>query len=301
MPHQLSPTKLKPIWRSRGKGSKRRSSAWLFLLPSLLGTGIFILIPFADVIRRSFTEAFSGKFAGIRNYQEVFSNEAFSLAMKNTLRFLGICIPLLLICSLLLSLAVEHMGSTKRMFQAAFLIPMAVPAASVVLFWRLVFDRSGYLNGICAMFGARPVDWMNQGTAFGVLVFCYLWKNIGYFVVLWLAGLGAIPKSYYEAAKVDGAGSWKCFRYITVPQLIPTLFMVAILAFVNSFKVFREAYLIAGDYPHESIYLLQHLFNNWFANLDVQKMSTAAVLLALGIGLLICVLLALERKIGSED
>lgn len=223
------------------------------------------------------------------------------MAMKNTLRFLGICIPLLLICSLLLSLAVEHMGSTKRMFQAAFLIPMAVPAASVVLFWRLVFDRSGYLNGICAMFGARPVDWMNQGTAFGVLVFCYLWKNIGYFVVLWLAGLGAIPKSYYEAAKVDGAGSWKCFRYITVPQLIPTLFMVTILAFVNSFKVFREAYLIAGDYPHESIYLLQHLFNNWFANLDVQKMSTAAVLLALGIGLLICVLLVLERKIGSED
>ncbi len=253
------------------------------------------------MVRRSFTEAFSGAFVGIENYKTVFANEAFTLAMKNTLRFLFICIPLLLVSSLVLSLAVGRMGRAKRVFQASFLIPMAVPVVSVVLFWQLVFDRGGYLNQILSVFGAQPIDWMNEDTAFGVLVFCYLWKNIGYFVVLWLAGLGAIPKSYYEAARVDGANGWKCFRYITLPQLVPTLFMVTILAFVNSFKVFREAYLIAGDYPHESIYLLQHLFNNWFASLDVQKMSTAAVVLAVVISALICVLLLLERKIGSED
>lgn len=287
---------------SRGaEGGKRKKTAWFFLLPSLLGTGIFVVIPFADVVRRSFTEAFSGKFVGIRNYQGVFGNEAFHLAMGNTLRFLIICIPLLILFSLLLALAIEQMNRHKRIFQASFLIPMAVPVASVVLFWKLAFDRNGYMDGIVGKLGIASVDWMNQGTAFGVLVFSYLWKNMGYFIVLWLAGLGSIPKAYYEAARVDGANGWKCFFYITLPQLIPTFFMVVILAFVNSFKVFREAYLIAGDYPHKSIYLLQHLFNNWFVSLDIQKMSTAAVILAIGISLFIGGLLLLEKKIGSEE
>lgn len=260
-----------------------------------------MVIPFGDVIRRSFSEAFSGKFVGIRNYRTVFANEAFRLAMGNTLRFLGTCIPLLILFSLLLALAISGMGKRKRGFQAAFLIPMAVPVASLVLFWKLAFDRNGYLNGITGMVGIKSVDWMNQGSAFGVLVFSYLWKNMGYFIVLWLAGLGGIPKAYYEAAKVDGANDWKCFFYITLPQLIPTFFMVVILAFVNSFKVFREAYLIAGDYPHKSIYLLQHLFNNWFVSLDIQKMSTAAVILAAGISLFIGGLLWLEKRIGDEN
>lgn len=255
-----------------------------------------MVLPFGDVVRRSFTEAFSGRFVGIENYQGVLENEAFRLAMGNTLRFLIICIPLLILLSLLLALAIEGMEREKRIFQAAFLIPMAVPVASLVLFWKLTFDRNGYLNQIVGKLGIAPVDWMNQGTAFGVLIFSYLWKNMGYFIVLWLAGLGGIPKAYYEAAKVDGANRRKCFFYITLPQLLPTFFMVVILAFVNSFKVFREAYLIAGDYPHKSIYLLQHLFNNWFVNLDIQKMSTAAVMLAMGISLFIGGLLWLEKR-----
>ena len=126
-----------------------------------------------------------------------------------------------------------------------------------------------------------PVDWMNGATAFYVLVFSYLWKNIGYDIILWLAGLNGISPALYEAARVDGAGRWQCFRYITLPELRPTVFLIGVLSFVNTFKVFREAYLIAGDYPDSSIYMLQHLFNNWFVSLDIQKMSAAAVLTAL--------------------
>ncbi len=103
-------------------------------------------------------------------------------------------------------------------------------------------------------------------------------------MVLWLAGLSAIPQEQYEAAQVQGAGRWSCFRYITMPQMKETVFVTALLSFINAFRVFREAYLIAGDYPHDSIYMLQHLFNNWFTNLDIQKMTAAAVLLMLGIG-----------------
>lgn len=223
------------------------------------------------------------------------------LAVKNTLRFLGTCIPLLILSSLFLALLIQKTGDRKRGFQAAFLIPMAVPIASVVLFWRLVFDKNGFLNEFLQMFSIAPVDWMNEGTAFAVLVISYLWKNMGYFIVLWLAGLNGIPVTYYEAARVDGANGWKCFFYITLPQLASTFTMITVLAFVNSFKVFREAYLIAGDYPHKSIYMLQHLFNNWFVSLDIQKMSTAAVLLAATISVFIGGFIALEKKIGSEE
>jgi multiple sugar transport system permease protein len=274
---------------------------WLFLLPSFLGTGIFTVFPFLDVIKRSFTEAFSNRFVGMANYQTVFENEAFLLAVKNTLRFLGVCIPLLIVSSLVLALAIQKMGEKKKVFQGAFLIPMAVPIASVVLFWKLLFDKNGFLNGWLQIFSIAPVDWMNEKTAFAVLVFSYLWKNMGYFIVLWLAGLNGIPATYYEAARVDGASDWKCFFYITLPQLVSSFTMITILAFVNSFKVFREAYLIAGDYPHESIYMLQHLFNNWFVSLDIQKMSTAAVVLAVFIAVLIGVFLVLEKRLEMRS
>lgn len=287
--------KQRPISRNKEK------KAWMFLFPSVVGTGIFTAVPFADVVRRSFTEAFSGQFAGLSNYREVIQNEAMRLAVKNTVHFLVVCIPLLVISSLVLALAISTMGKSKKVFQAASLIPMAVPIASIVLFWRLLFDKNGVLNEAVKVFSIAPVDWMNEKTAFYVLVFSYLWKNTGYFIVLWMAGKNGIPTAYCEAAKVDGAGRWACFRYITIPGLAPSFTIVLVLAFVNSFKVFREAYLIAGDYPHKSIYMLQHLFNNWFVSLDIQKMSTAAVMLALAISLIIGVLLQLEKRIGSDN
>ena len=114
-----------------------------------------------------------------------------------------------------------------------------------------------------------------------MLVFTYLWKNAGYDMVLWLSGLSGIPPALYESAALDGAGAAQRFFRITLPGLRPTLFTAAVLSLLNSFKVFREAYLIAGGYPHRSIYMLQHLFNNWFLQLDTDKLCAGAVLLAL--------------------
>lgn len=141
------------------------------------------------------------------------------------------------------------------------------------------------VNQITALFGMAGIDWINGDTAFGVLVFTYVWKNLGYDVVLWVAGLAAISDELYEAARVDGAGILARFFYVTLPGLSKTAFLVVSLSVFNSFKVFREAYLIAGEYPHESIYMLQHLFNHWFVTLDIQKMSAASVLLLLVVAL----------------
>ena len=109
-------------------------------------------------------------------------------------------------------------------------------------------------------------------------------------LLLWLAGLETIPRPLYEAAAVDGATPFQTFVFITLPNLLPTVVLTTILSLVNSFKVFREAYLVAGNYPQESIYLLQHLFNNWFLSLDIGKLSAAAVLLALGLGCVVYLL-----------
>ena len=167
---------------------------------------------------------------------------------------------------------------------------MAVPAASVVLFWQLFFDREGILNHILEIFHIQGPDYMNSSGAFGVLVAVYIWKNLGYDMILWLSGLLGIPESLYEAARIDGAGEFQCFWYITRPLLVQTAFLTGTLSLVNAFKVFREAWMIAGNYPHDSIYMLQNLFNNWFTKLDMQKMTAGAVMLAavLGIFLILC-------------
>ena len=300
MPKQqrkILPGKWIPTLRNKSSRRLREAgSGYLFLLPSLLGTGGFVLIPFLDVFRRSFLQAVGNGFVGLENYRQVLSNEAFRLAAGNTARFMLFCLPMLLVLSLCMAVLVGYLTHFQRWVKTGFLLPMAIPAASVVVFFRMLFDGKGWLNLFLGKMGLEARDWLTSGYAFWVLSACYIWKNLGYDMILWLAGLGAIPEEQYEAAKVQGAGAWAVFRYITLPQLKETLFVVALLSFVNAFRVFREAYLLAGEYPHESIYMLQHLFNNWFVNLDIQKMTAAAVMLVIGTG----TVLLIFRKTGSE-
>lgn len=240
-----------------------------------------MLIPFLDVVKRSFQQAVGSGFVGMENYRMVMENEAFRLAAGNTARFMAVCLPLLLVLSLGTAVLVGHVTKFQRWMKTGFLLPMAIPAASVVVFFQMVFDEKGWLGQLVGVFGITGRDWLASDSAFWILVACYIWKNLGYDMILWLAGLGAIPEEQYEAARVQGAGEWACFWYITLPQLKETTFVTGLLSFVNAFRVFREAYLLAGDYPHESIYMLQHLFNNWFVNLDIQKMTAAAVMLVI--------------------
>ena len=271
--------------RNKTQSGRLARKAYLFLLPSLAGTAVFVLLPYVDVGRRSFFEAAGGRFVAMQNYVTVVGNSAFRLASFNTLRFLVICVPLLVLVSLFCSMLIAGLKEEGTVFKTSLLVPLAIPVASIVLLWKLFFHPQGMVNQITALFGMAGIDWINGDTAFGVLVFTYVWKNLGYDVVLWVAGLAAISDELYEAARVDGAGILARFLYVTLPGLSKTAFLVVSLSVFNSFKVFREAYLIAGEYPHESIYMLQHLFNHWFVTLDIQKMSAASVLLLLVVAL----------------
>lgn len=271
----------------------------LFILPSFAGVCVFWLLPYVDVIRRSFLGAVNGVFTGFMNYQMIFSNQAFLLAGKNTLRFFGICIPLLVVLSLAAAVLLNGLGKNqKQLMKTAFLLPMAIPVASVAILWKVLFNGQGLLNHFLEMLSLKSIDWLNTKATFWVLVISYIWRNLGYDIVLWLAGLSTIPESLYEAAKVDGAGAWKCFTRITCPNLLPSFFTIVVLSLLNGFKVFREAYLVAGDYPQENMYLLQHLFNNWYRDLAMDKMAAAAVVT--GIAIMVLVLL-LQKAWERED
>lgn len=279
---------------------KKSNKAWIFLGPSFIGVIFFVLIPFGDAVRRSFTTAMGGKFVGLSNYETVINNKAFQMAVSNTVKFIIICVPLLLLLSLILSAMISILKKIKSFFKTSFLIPLAIPVSSVVFLWKVIFHQNGLLNILLSKMGVEGFDWMST-KAFPILVFSYLWKNVGYDMVLWLAGLDTISLNLYEAASVDGANAWKKFRYITLPGLLPTVYIVTVLSILNTFKVFREAYLIAGPYPRDdSIYMLQHLFNNWFTKLDIQKMCSAAVMVALVITVIILLLQKLDRKFGDE-
>ncbi len=292
-----------PACQSGGGAIIHRSRyAWIwFMLPSVAGVVIFVLLPFLDVVRRSFVTAVTQEWIGFRNYKIIFSNQAFGLAVKNTVRFTLVCLPLLIGIGLFLSVQLSRLKE-MQLIKSLFLFPMAMPAATVVLIWKMMFSRQGFLNGwlMGAGFpgdGALP-DYMGTSAAFWVLVFSYIWKNLGYTMVLWLAGIFSVSTDLTEAARVDGATDRQCFWRVVFPNLKGSLYTITVLSFLNSFKVFREAYLVAGSYPHESMYLLQHLFNNWFVNLELDKMAAAAVCTGT---VLFGVILLLQRLWDQEE
>ena len=264
------------------KGNLRISNSaiiyWSFLLPNLFGILYFSLLPMLQVLVRSFQSAIGGNWVGIQNYFMVLNNAAFQKAAANTGKFTAVCIPILILVSLALAVLLYSLPGIGSALRSIFLMPMAVPAASVVLVWKVLFHENGLINGALLTIGSNGVNWMGSGAAFRMLVISYLWKNLGYTMILWTAGLSAIPEGIYEAAQVDGAGKWQSFLYITLPNLKGTAYTITVLSLLNSFKVFREAWLVAGDYPHESMYLLQHLYNNWFRKLDFDKIAAASVM-----------------------
>lgn len=267
--------------------SKQIIIYWSFLLPNLFGVLYFSLIPMLQVLFRSFQSAIGGRWVGIQNYVTVMGNAAFQRAIANTGKFTAVCIPLLIVISLALAVLLYSIPVVGSALRSIFLMPMAVPAASVVLVWKVLFHEKGLINSALLTFGRNGVNWMGSDAAFWMLVISYLWKNLGYTMILWTAGLSAIPEGIYEAAQVDGANAWQTFLHITLPNLRGSAYTITVLSLLNSFKVFREAWLVAGDYPHESMYLLQHLYNNWFRELDFDKIAAASVMTSVVVFILI--------------
>ncbi|MEH7356185.1 sugar ABC transporter permease [Neobacillus drentensis] len=271
--------------------------AAFFLLPSLIGFSLFYLIPFVMGTIYSFKDgAVGGSFVGLFNYKELLASASFLKAATNTFWFTAINVPLVIGISLILALCLHQTVMFKNAIISSFILPIVVPVASIVMLWQILFDWNGTINLWMVKMGFSQIDWMKSDWSIVVVSLVYLWKNIGYNMIIFLAGLQNIPKDYYEIAEMEGAGRFFKFRQITLVYLTPTMFFVLLMSIINSFKVFRETYLIAGDYPYDRIYMIQHYMNNMFASLNVQKLTAAASLMVLCILILVFIFFAIERR-----
>ncbi|RAV20714.1 carbohydrate ABC transporter permease [Paenibacillus contaminans] len=286
--------------RFRKWSIKQSCIAACFLAPSAIGFSVFYFIPFVMGVYYSFTNGTSeGSFVGFANYQDLLASDSFRKAAINTALFTSVSVPITVVISLFIALLLNQNIYLRNWLRTAYVLPLVVPVASVVLIWQILFDWNGALNSWLSSIGLERVDWMKSEWARVVLSVVYAWKNIGYNVILFLAGLQGIPKDYYETAELEGAGVYHQFTRITLVYLTPTTFFVALMALVSSFRIFRETYLIAGDYPHDSIYMLQHYMNNMFLSLDVQKLTSAATLMVACMLIIVSGMFALERRISS--
>ncbi len=290
--------KISPKLNDRGKDFLK---SMCFLSPSLLGVGIFFILPFCVVVYYSLIDGVGSKnFVFLQNFIKLFDNSAFRLAAKNTLTFSAMAVPLAVVLSMVLALMLESRIPLKSQFRTFFLSPMMVPVASVVLIWQVLFNYNGTVNEFIMLFGADKVDWLQSQFAPVVVLLLFLWKNLGYNMILFMAALNNIPKELLEVADVEGASEMYKFFAIKLRYLSPTVLFVTILSLINSFKVFREVYLLAGAYPYEALYTLQHFMNNTFDSLDYQKLSAAAVLMALVMVVIIALLFKAEDWFGKD-
>ena len=276
---------------------KRREAAIGLLLaaPAVMGLLAFLALPFGYTFLRSFTVGLGwGRFVGLENYAQLFGNRLFLLALKNTFLFLLCGLTLILPISLLLSLLLQKTGKWGKGLAMALLFPMVLPVSAIVIVVNLVFAENGLLSQLTG-----PTPWMDSPFAFVILLGLYLWKNVGIGVVILLAGLTTIPGELYESASMDGAGKWARLTKVTLPMLRPELLVVTILSTLNAFKNFREAFVLGGDHPHESIYMLQHFMNNNFENMNFPRLSVAAVVF---FALLFCLYaLLLKSPLGRGE
>lgn len=275
--------------------------SWGYLFPSLAGVLLFFVLPFLVVIYYSMVDnPISKQFVFFDNFVKVFQNAAFQQAASNTMKFSVVAVPLAVVLSLALAMMLESEIPLKSQFRTFFLSPMMVPVASIILIWQVLFHFNGIVNDFTAIFGADKVDWIKSSKAQVVIVILFLWKNLGYNMILFMAALSSIPKDILEVAVLESATPFQIFWHIKLRYLSSTILFVTIMSLINSFKVFREIYLLKGDYPYDTMYMLQHFMNNTFSRLDYQKMSAAAIMMAMVMVLIIGALFLTENYFGKD-
>ena len=280
---------------------RRKKIVWLLLLPGLAGLMLFYVVPFFGGIYFSVTDGtYENNFVGLQNYVQVLQNPMFQLGLRNTWELSLLCAPVIWLMAFILSAMLRTLKEKSTPFRNILLLPYLMPSSAMLLIWTLMFDYGGVVNRLVVAMGLERVLWLEGDALRFPIVLLYVWKNLGFSVVLFASALSAVHPSLYEYAALEGAGWWTQAFRITLPQILPTAFLVFVLAWVNAFKIFKEVYFIGGSYPTQQIYTLQHFMNNMFAKLDYQKVTTAAYLFAIGVMVLFA-LMYLSKAVRSPS
>lgn len=228
----------------------RAPSPWLFLLPGLAVVAVFALYPFLSTVYHAFTDARTlteGRWVGLENFRTMVEDEQFWTALRNSLLYVAVVVPCMVLLPLLLALLVQEKIPGITFFRSAFYTPVVASVVVVSLIWSWMLDDRGLVNAILEVFGAGPVAflgdrWLLLFSAMALTV----WKGLGYYMIIYLAALANVERELHEAAAVDGAGALRRFLHVTVPAIRSTMVLVGALSSVAAFKVFAEVYLLAG-------------------------------------------------------
>lgn len=261
----------------------KKYKGYLFILPSLIGFAILYIIPFFGGIKYSVSRSgFDSTFVAFKNYNDVFNSDVFMLALKNTCLFMGVSIPLIIVISFIIALLIHELKA-PRIIKLFIILPMAIPSGTVAGFFRKVFGLNGF-------------NLIDSEYAMLVVILIFIWRNTGYNLIIYLAGLSDINKGAIEASMIDGANYFQRLRYIIIPLCTPITVFVSIVSIINSFKVFKDIYVLQGSYPNPKIYMLQHYMNNKFRDLQYEKLTSAAYVFAMVIFAFALILFIIDRK-----
>jgi multiple sugar transport system permease protein len=240
-------------------------------------------------------------FAGFDNIRLLVNDGRFWRAVGNTFVFLSIHVPLQILTALGLALALNRKLAGRGFWRAAFFLPVVISGAVVAILWSNLYATDvGLINKLLVRIGLAPVSWLTDpNTAMPAIAVMVTWKNVGFYVIIYLAGLQYIPRSCQEAIEIEGASAWQRFRYLTLPSLLPQTILVVTLSTINGFQLFIEPYVMTGGGPLRRTYsVVLYLYTNAFAYQKMGYAATIGVALALIIG---AVVLVQRRVIGTAE
>ncbi len=240
-------------------------------------------------------------FAGTDNIALLAHDGRFWRAVANTFVFLSIHLPLQIVTALTLALALNRPLAFRSFWRAAFFLPVVISGAVVAILWSNLYATDvGLINGLLVRIGLNPVPWLTDpATAMPAIAVMVTWKNVGFYVIIYLAGLQYIPRSCKEAIEIEGATSWQRFRFLTLPMLLPQTILVVTLSTINGFQLFIEPYVMTGGGPLRRTYsIVLYLYTNAFAYQKMGYAATIGVALALIIGIVVFVQ---RRVIGKAE
>ena len=275
---------------TRQSNWRKNLVAYSFIAPNFIGFAVFTLGPIAFAFALAFLHWDGSNpitFAGIDNFARLFTDRIFGIALWNTILYSALSVPLTIVCALALAILLNQKLPGRSFFRAAMFFPYVASLVAVAVVWNMLFNpEMGPINMLLYYAGVDPKDlprWAaDKDWAMITVVLFGVWKSMGYYMVIYLAGLQGINQDLYEAASIDGAGGWQKFWYITVPQLGPTTFFVTVMLTIQSFKVFDQIYLLTQGGPGTStLVLVYHIYNEAFISWDLGYSSTIAFVLFL--------------------
>jgi multiple sugar transport system permease protein len=255
-----TPTRSPPAGTTTATQSRRLNPAYWFIAPALTLIAVFFFLPVAGALLLSFTDfdiyALGNldnlRFVGLANYGQLLQDPLFWMALRNTLYFVLVGGPLSVGVSLLAALLLNsRLLRWKGFFRTALFLPVVTTLVAVAVVWRYLYQpRYGLLNYGLSRLGIAPIDWLGDPAwAMPAIILLAVWKNFGFNMIIFIAGLQSIPAHLYEAARIDGASAWQQFRYLTLPMLAPTFLFVTVITMIGYFQLFAEPYVMTQGGP----------------------------------------------------